>query len=1438
MLESGFDKSEALEEAEDCQGDECMDGDEPVEETDMCLDELHDVALDSAEGPEETCEDGGVAAAGIQNAEEGDDVDASKWRCPVAGCGHVMKRGSAGRRAHMIRRHAALCALPCKRKCSHGCKVCVPESTLNDGRSAIRRGVVLKRPAASALKDPHVDCEQPDQPAKCLAKAKKARLGSKESSADLPAASSASPLPNEEAPASSGSPPPTEDTPASSAGLPVPKDYTFTLEAAELMKLMRTGADKESVLRGVCRAKQLEVLELLRKPAPGAPGQGASVAVDYEVSIGLEAVCVEQVEVDLDDAYCKVAAATYGADWPSGTYTGAPPLQRVGPDDCQGLGPEDAFTLGVVVGPSGSGVTQMLRKLAQDLKLPRADPAHFRTDQAVASCFEDAVSMLPRVGLNSIPAWMRPYHVLSNGQQQRVRLAKGLTDGAVIDDFGSGIDEQEAHSVAHAIGKFIRQQGMSRVLIGSHNMDVVRYLQPDFVLFVTGQWSVNPNPWEGRGARVRLEPSFMGKLHQDGDAPSDKYTPYEHVSRMRDSGAMRLCKRALEVTVETDERVTDAANAFEVDFDGVARCLIPVLPREEIPIDWKIGVIVGPSGTGKTMTLKSFEQGAQALQGGDHGAKWPLGHDVAVFTHVATSAGCAHEAAKALHACCVPVDCWLRGPPSLSRSEAWRAQLACQLAAVRQATRARPLEGTANEQSSVPMVIADEFTTQLDRPHARALCESLGKYVCSMGVRLLCATVHRDIVSWLHPCWILDTEHSELTCSESFPADTTGATIEHEPLKMEAYVGPEDTGLWESPALTFEVRVVADTSVKPLWTDRIKHHHYLSHSLKSTLQGGTCVALERNSQRLAAFHASSMLPGARTCVRECRLVVLPEWQGFGIGPRLSNFLAARWIFFFKEQGYLFSSMTAHPRLGELRQSDRCWQPCITNLRRSKTEFGKIGDFGGDKDKTPTWTLPHGTVLRILHKNKRVCVNERAQPDVEIDFRIPSCAEKEILDSCGICLECGTLNVASLTGRAAECLQDVPPGLDWAIVRINANTVASFDDLCKELRAAGRVATFAFRVRCTSEAERMGPCRDSLKEASCDLEWIRVRCVAQCDLKSEVRHVCQLLSALRRSAGQVPKRTGRPKKADAAINISLKEKVVRPDFPELPSDVLPALLEAITEASQSKPRITYSHVFVGHLDAGSARAYPIQAAQEQYQAWMKVRVPEWRKAGKTHQGSIQASIEEFGQNGLGLRVLEFDWSSLKAMPSQMADSTMSSLIEPECDGPASLLNPLGIHLVEGAVISHVTDLVEDVRGLTVTAFAQCRSMQRVMQIISVRRGAHKLDIASLEELANAFDQLQTNGAGNRGLLYVAIQDQGLSHTMITSMTRSSTATTPGTVLTADSSVELLAQRCRELGIGAYGTKAERYARIIRAETQLADARLSAGAKLEEVPSAEQ
>ena len=51
------------------------------------------------------------------------------------------------------------------------------------------------------------------------------------------------------------------------------------------------------------------------------------------------------------------------------------------------------------------------------------------------------------------------------------------------------------------------------------------------------------------------------------------------------------------------------------------------------------------------------------------------------------------------------------------------------------------------------------------------------------------------------------------------------------------------------------------------------------------------------------------------CYREHRLVVLPDFQGLGIGPKFSDFFGCMHL----RQGLRFSSRTAHPRLGGYRQ---------------------------------------------------------------------------------------------------------------------------------------------------------------------------------------------------------------------------------------------------------------------------------------------------------------------------------------------------------------------------------------------------------------------------------------------------------------------------------------------------------------------------------------
>ena len=52
--------------------------------------------------------------------------------------------------------------------------------------------------------------------------------------------------------------------------------------------------------------------------------------------------------------------------------------------------------------------------------------------------------------------------------------------------------------------------------------------------------------------------------------------------------------------------------------------------------------------------------------------------------------------------------------------------------------------------------------------------------------------------------------------------------------------------------------------------------------------------------------------------REHRVVVLPEWQGLGIGPRLSDLSAQLWTATphgAAGNNWLYSCRTAHPRFG-------------------------------------------------------------------------------------------------------------------------------------------------------------------------------------------------------------------------------------------------------------------------------------------------------------------------------------------------------------------------------------------------------------------------------------------------------------------------------------------------------------------------------------------
>jgi len=94
----------------------------------------------------------------------------------------------------------------------------------------------------------------------------------------------------------------------------------------------------------------------------------------------------------------------------------------------------------------------------------------------------EITGLLSRVGLSSPPSWVKPFQVLSNGEQFRANLARTLaeqSDIAVVDEFTSVVDRTVAKIGSAAVAKCVRSSGRRFVAVTCH-YDVEDWLQPDW----------------------------------------------------------------------------------------------------------------------------------------------------------------------------------------------------------------------------------------------------------------------------------------------------------------------------------------------------------------------------------------------------------------------------------------------------------------------------------------------------------------------------------------------------------------------------------------------------------------------------------------------------------------------------------------------------------------------------------------------------------------------------------------------------------------------------------------------------------------------------------------------------------------------------------------------------------------------------------------------
>jgi ABC-type lipoprotein export system ATPase subunit len=319
--------------------------------------------------------------------------------------------------------------------------------------------------------------------------------------------------------------------------------------------------------------------------------------------------------------------------------------------------------------------------------------------------------------------------------------------------------------------------------------------------------------------------------------------------------------------INNDKYTEYVYEAFDIQNQNESNVIVEA-NLEHLPKDWNIGVVYGGSGTGKTTILKNYFKKEMDKSYFDNSKSL-----ISNFDWLEPKDATFLLSAMGLSS----VPTWLRPFNTLSNGEQYRANLAY-------------IVGSAKENE---VILIDEYTSVVDRDVAKAMSNALQKYIRRTNKRIVLASCHFDIMEWLQPDWIYSPSKGRLEIASQL----------RQP-KIELQI----------------VRCRYET-----W-NLFKQHHYLTEDLN---KAATNYIVLWNDKPIC-FIGVLPFPGVgdEKTRRISRIVVLPDFQGLGLGKNILNYISSLYA---KEQSTMYIR-TMSPALGLALAKDENWIATSSNLK--------------------------------------------------------------------------------------------------------------------------------------------------------------------------------------------------------------------------------------------------------------------------------------------------------------------------------------------------------------------------------------------------------------------------------------------------------------------------------------------------------------------------